>query len=83
MSVRSPHFQVLDEFIDTSYKDRYQIFCNKLLLERQYSAACFMTTNKSEHNNSYICPNDKLSYLAFIRSMLGAVLAHFLGGDNL
>ena len=83
VSVRSPHFQVLDEFIDTSYKDRYQIFCNKLLLERQYSAACFMTTNKSEHNNSYICPNDKLSYLAFIRSMLGAVLAHCLGGDNL
>lgn len=77
VNVRSPHFQVLDEFIDASYKDRYQIFCNKLLLERQYSAACFMTTSKDENTNSYACPNYKLSYIAFIRSMLGAVLTHF------
>ena len=77
VTVRSPHFQVLDEFIDASYKDRYQIFCNKLLLERQYSAACFMTTSKGENTNSYACPNYKLSYITFIKSMLGAVLTHF------
>ncbi|MBQ1992503.1 MAG: restriction endonuclease, partial [Clostridia bacterium] len=35
--IRSPHFPVLEEFIDTSYKERYEIFCSKLLLERQYS----------------------------------------------
>ena len=42
--VRSPHFAVLEEFIDASYKERYEIFCDKLLLERQYSSACFANT---------------------------------------
>lgn len=77
VNVRSPHFQVLNEFVDASYKDRYQIFCKKLLLERQYSATCFMTTRRGKNKNFYTCPNDKLSYNAFIKSMLGAVLAHF------
>lgn len=77
VNVRSPHFQVLDEFVNASYKDRYQIFCNKLLFERKYSAACFLTTNKDSDSGSYTCPDDKLSCHSFIRSMLGAVFAHF------
>ena len=32
--VRSPHFEILPEFSDTSYIDRYQLFCQKLILER-------------------------------------------------
>ena len=46
--VRSPHFTVLKEFVDASYKERYEIFCDKLLLERQYNAACFATTAFTE-----------------------------------
>ena len=48
-----------------------------IALERQYSAACFLTTSKGNGKNTYTCPNDKLTYNAFIRTMLGAVLAHF------
>lgn len=75
--VRSPHFPVLEEFIDASYKERYELFCRKLLLERQYSAACFATTSYSEDGIYYVFPNDYLSCHNFIVSMLSAALAHF------
>ncbi len=77
VNVRSPHFKVLDEFVNASYKDRYQIFCNKLLLERQYSAACFMTTGMNDGKTFHTCPDNNLAYNTFIKSMLGAVFAHF------
>lgn len=76
--VRSPHFDVLEEFVDASYKERYEIFCDKLLLERQYSATCFMTTSCSGKNITYDFPREHLSFEAFAVSMLSAALAHFL-----
>ena len=75
--VRSPHFAVLEEFMNASYKQRYEIFCNKLLLERQYSSACFITTGMTEDGIFYEFPQDTLSCKKFILSMLSAALAHF------
>lgn len=77
--VRSPHFDVLQEFVDASYKERYEIFCNKLLLERQYSAACFATTSCSGEDITYDFPREHLSFEAFVISMLSAAFVH-LGG---
>lgn len=77
--VRSPHFNVLKEFVDASYKERYEIFCDKLLLERQYSAACLVTTSFSEGDIIHDFPRENLSFEAFVISMLGAALAHFWG----
>lgn len=75
VKVRSPHFDVLNEFADASYKKRYEIFCSKLLLERQYSAACFLTTQSGQGGGAcYSFPKDDLSCRSFIISMLGAVL---------
>ena len=75
--VRSPHFPVLEEFIDASYQKRYEIFCNKLLLERQYSAACFVTSGVSDYDVFYNFPQHSLSFKEFLLSMLGAAMAHF------
>ncbi len=77
--VRSPHFDVLHEFIDASYKERYKIFCNKLLLERQYSAACFTATSCSQDEITYDFPEEALSFKSFVISMLSAAFAHFMG----
>lgn len=77
VTVRSPHFGVRPEFVNASYKERYNIFCRNLLLERQYSAACFITTACENLKCTYHCPDPNLSCEAFIRSMLGAVFAHF------
>lgn len=75
--VRSPHFPVLEEFVDASYKERYEIFCSKLLLERQYSGACFTTTGVQDDQIFYNFPREELSCLEFVRSMIGAVVSHF------
>ena len=77
VSIRSPHFPVQKEFLDTSYKQRYEIFCNKLLLERQYNAACFLTTRFLSRKASYNCPNDNLSCFSFIQSLSHEVSWHF------
>lgn len=47
---REPHFPVLDEFSNASYKDRYEIFCKKLMLERQYTQTCFITTTNGQRS---------------------------------
>lgn len=75
--VRSPHFRVFDEFVNASYKERYEIFCDKLLLERQYSSACFITTACFDDRITYDFPQENLSFYAFAASMLSAALAHF------
>lgn len=75
--VHSPHFPVLREFIDASYKERYEIFCSKLLLERQYSAACFTTTSIINNGIYYDFPREELSCREFIVSMLAAAVSHF------
>lgn len=44
------HFPILKEFIDTSYLDRYKIFCQKLMRERHYTAtALIWTSNINEY----------------------------------
>ena len=75
--VRSPHFPVLQEFVDASYKERYEIFCKKLVLERQYSAACFTTTSVSPRGINFEFPKEELSCREFIVSMLWAAISHF------
>lgn len=77
VGIHSPHFPVLPEFIDASYKERYEIFCSKLLLERQYSAACFTTTSLTDHGVFYSFPREELSCKEFLSSMLGAAVSRF------
>ena len=71
----SPHFPVLEEFANASYRKRYEIFCTKLLLERQYSAACLLFSSGPDRNFGF--PRKELSLEAFLRSMLGAAVSHF------
>jgi hypothetical protein len=67
---RAPHFNVFKDFENTSYKERYEIFCKKLVLERQYSAACFMTTKSDAEGISFAAPNADLSFERFIESLI-------------
>jgi hypothetical protein len=41
---KEPHFKVFPEFINASYAMRYEIFCRRLVRERKYDAACFLTS---------------------------------------
>jgi hypothetical protein len=40
--VKEPHYKVFDEFRDSSYAKRYELFCEKLARERLYDSACFI-----------------------------------------
>ena len=77
VSTRSPHFDIMPEFENSSYIKRYELFCNKLVLERQYSAACLITSKRNHDNpGNYSLPCERISFKPFITSMLAAVLAH-------
>ena len=84
VSIRSPHFRVMSEFESSSYIRRYELFCNKLVLERQYSAACFLTSRRSDaQTGDFKAPDERLSFNAFLVSMLSAVFAYIsMRGDG-
>jgi len=43
----SPHFPKFPEFENSSYADRYNILCRKLVQEQLYTTACFMLSPRS------------------------------------
>jgi hypothetical protein len=44
VSVQEPHFKVFPEYVGASYMRRYELFCRKLVLERHYTSAAFITS---------------------------------------
>src|SRR6185437_15344175 len=63
-------FPVERVFENTSYKDRYRIFCQRLVRERLYDAACFATS--SRHPDSPIHqPDAELSFNALRAAIAG------------
>lgn len=72
VAVREPHFHVFEEFRGASYARRYEIFCRKLVRERQYSAACFIFADRTAqaHPANYIEPADDLSAPRFLRDLI-------------
>lgn len=57
-------------FDNTSYKDRYQILCQRLLRERLYDAACFVTSSADPETPIHQ-PSDELSFASFRAAILG------------
>lgn len=75
VGVREPHFPVFPEFIEASYSKRYELFCRKLVRERQYNSACFITSDRNQANleNNYGEPAKDLSPAQFLNGLLGHV----------
>jgi hypothetical protein len=66
--VREPYYKVRSEYLETSYLDRYIIFCQKMMQERHYSATSLIwTTNTLEFG----CPVDDISFDTFLLSFMG------------
>jgi hypothetical protein len=72
IAVSEPHFPVLDEFRDASYAARYELFCRKLVRERQYSAACFIVADRQQVDRAenYTEPAYDLSATLFLSQLL-------------
>jgi hypothetical protein len=70
---KEPHFEVFPEFSTTSYADRYDIFCTRLVRERLYDASCLLLTPQENTKGVYSEPNPELSFFNFITSLQGRI----------
>jgi hypothetical protein len=66
--ISEPYFKVFEEFHNTSYIDRYRLFCQKLMLERHYSQCCLLW---SKDNFEYGNVEESISIEAFLHSFIG------------
>ena len=74
LGVREPHFSVFGEFRNTSYSRRYGLFCERLVRERLYDAACFLVSNEdSGLHGEYREPSEELCFRNFAGSLIGHV----------
>jgi hypothetical protein len=77
VSVKEPHFEVFTEFKDASYAKRYEIFCRKLLRERHYSAAYFITSHEDKGlKGDFNEPAEDLTFSIFINSLKAQILTY-------
>jgi hypothetical protein len=77
-SVRAtePHFKVFPEFKNASYAKRYEILLTKLVRERLYDAACFLTSNAADGPKGiYREPAPELNFQNFVSSLLAKAIA--------
>ena len=47
VKAKEPHYKILPEFVGASYMKRYELFCRKLVLERHYTSAAFITSKSN------------------------------------
>jgi hypothetical protein len=68
----SPHFPVFEPFGDTSYLERYDLLCQRLMRERLYTAAAVVTTKRRQPKKStFGTISERTSLKAFVTSLAG------------
>lgn len=81
IKVQEPYFRVFSEFKEASYLRRYELFCRKLVLERHYTAASFLTSDRDNgaaglHSE----PASDLTVSNFLRALYAQILAFGASG---
>ena len=69
----SPHFPILQEFVDTSYADRYNLLCRKLVQEQLYTAASVLLSPRSAVDSGEYA---ELSELTGLRTFVTELAGH-------
>jgi len=74
---RQSQFPVFLEFMNTSYADRYRLFCRKVLRDRLYDAACLLLSNKASGKKGiYSEPDPELSFQNFALGLMAKATAY-------
>jgi hypothetical protein len=74
VKVKEPHYKVFPEFVGASYMKRYELFCRKLVLERHYTSAAFITSNRETGlQGRYDTPATDISIDQFARTLIASV----------
>jgi hypothetical protein len=76
VAVKEPHFKVFEEFRNSSYAKRYELFCRRLVLERHYDSAAFLLSgSQTGLQGDYIEPAADLNFQKFAQSLVAQVAA--------
>ena len=76
VAVKEPHFKVFEEFRDSSYAKRYELFCRRLVLERHYDSAAFLLSKSDAGlKGDYAEPAADLTFQKFAQSLVAQVAA--------
>lgn len=68
--IAQPYFKVFEEFENTTYLDRYKLFCQKLMLERHYSHCCLLWASD---DYQYGDIDKNISLESFLYSLVGHI----------
>jgi hypothetical protein len=72
----SPHFSAVPEFVNSSYAQRYEILCRKLVQEQMYDAAALVLTNaKAVRTGEFRAASELTSARCFAATLAGKVAA--------
>lgn len=61
-----PHFPVREEFVGSSYLERYKILCQKLILERHYTSTALLWTSNASTYGDF---SSDISIYGFLNSL--------------
>lgn len=76
VKANASYFNVLPELKAASYARRYEVFCERLVRERLYDAACLIMSSKSGGiKGEYIEPSEELSFLKFASLLMSRAIA--------
>lgn len=70
---KSPHFPIFKEFKDTSYAERYNILCRKLMQEQLYTAASVIVSPRDAINTGTY---EELSNMTGLRAFVCELAGH-------
>ena len=56
---KEPHYNVFKEFANASYARRYELLCRKLVLERKYTSACFLLSQRPDQKGEPLKRSDE------------------------
>lgn len=75
--ISEPHFPAFEAFHGTSYADRYQMLCEKLIRERLYDAACFLVSSEAGgRRGEFMEPAEELNFTKFAASLAAHTTGH-------
>jgi hypothetical protein len=77
VEVSEPHFKVAPEFTGASYARRYEILLRRLVLEKHYNAAAFLTcTEEGGPKGLFAEPAEDLSMRRFLAGLAGHIASY-------
>lgn len=76
VGVREPHFKVFPEFRDSSYQQRYEILCRRLVAEKLYTNAAVITSTRDGGlKGEYKEISDEVSLRRFVAAFSAHIAA--------